>query len=250
MAEKILVSIVTPCLNSEKTIRKTIEAVLNQTYRNIEYWIMDGGSTDGTLSIIREYASDERLHLVSEKDEGIYDAMNKGIKQAKGQLIGIINSDDWYEEDAVAYMVSHYRPDEMTFQYGMLNEYNDVGCYMTWISYHNNIDNKTLPHPTCFVDRRIYEKYGLYDTDFPICADRELMMRCARKDDVVFVPHQKIIANFMDGGMSTNSRLAKKLSLEILELKHRYSLINDRTYRKKIFTTKMYYWLKSLMGKG
>lgn len=248
--EEILVSIVTPCLNSEKTIQKTIESVLNQTYYNIEYWIIDGGSTDETLAIIQRYAADKRLHFVSEHDEGIYDAMNKGIKRSRGQIVGIINSDDWYENDAAAYMAAHYKSDELLFQYGMLNEYNEVGCYMTWISYHNNIDNKTLPHPTCFADRRIYEKYGLYDINFPICADREFMMRCARKDDVIFVPHQKVIANFMDGGMSTNSKLAKKLSLEILELKYRYNLINERTYRKKIFTTKMYYWLKNLIGRA
>lgn len=252
MEEQILVSIVTPCLNAEKTIRKTIEAVVNQTYRNIEYWIIDGESTDGTLDIIREYLTDERVHLISEKDAGIYDAMNKGIKHATGQIVGIINSDDWYEPDAVAHMAAHYREDQMTFQYGMLNECNEIGCYMTWISYHNNVDNKTIPHPTCFVDRRIYEKYGCFDTGFRICADREFMMRCVRKDDIVFVPHQKVIANFLDGGMSTSSKAAKRLMLEIYEMKHRYGLISDKTFKKRKLATNIYYGLQRLknIGKG
>lgn len=250
MKEQILVSIVTPCLNSEKTIRKTIESVLHQTYENIEYWIIDGGSTDKTLAIVREYERDARLHLISEPDAGIYDAMNKGIRHAAGQIVGIINSDDWYEPDAAAYMAQHYDPERMTFQYGMINEFAGDRCYMTWISYHNNVDNKTLPHPACFVDKRIYDKYGGYDTGYRICADRELMMRCVRKEDVVFVPHQKVIANFLDGGMSTNSKAACRLMLEILQMKHAYGLISDRYFKKKTFTTKLYYRLKGIGGKN
>ena len=246
MGEQVLVSIVTPCLNSEKTIRKTIESVLNQTYKNIEYWIMDGGSTDGTLAIVKEYEQDGRLHLVSEKDAGIYDAMNKGIGRATGQIVGIINSDDWYEPDAVALVAAHYDPNKLTFQYGMLNEYAGKKCYMTWISYHNNVDKKTLPHPTCFVDRRIYEKYGMFDSSYTICADREFMMRCVRKDDVVFMPHQKVLANFLDGGMSTSSKASKRLMLDIWRMKHQYGLISDSYYQKKVLSTKVYYALKSI----
>ncbi len=93
------VSIVTPCLNSEKTIRDTIESVLYQTYKNIEYIIVDGSSTDNTVKIIKEYLPKfhGRMKFVSEKDNGIYNAMNKGIKMSSGNIIGIINSDDYYE---------------------------------------------------------------------------------------------------------------------------------------------------------
>lgn len=244
MENAILVSIVTPCLNAGKTIRKTVEAVLNQTYSNLEYWIMDGGSTDDTLEILKEYQNDTRLHVISEPDAGIYDAMNKGIAHTGGQIVGIINSDDWYEPDAVACMVEGYAEEKLTFQYGMLNEYAGDKCYMTWISYHNNVDNKTIPHPTCFVDRRIYEKYGTYDTNYRLCADRELMMRCVRKEDVVFVPHMKVIANFLDGGMSTNPKMRERLTLEILQMKRQYHLISEKYYKKKQFTTKLYYVLK------
>ena len=105
----ILVSILTPCYNSAKTIEKTLECIEKQTYTNIEYIIIDGGSTDGTLEIIDRHRSrlPEKLTVISENDNGIYDAMNKGIRLAKGELIGIVNSDDWYEHDTVEQAVAH-----------------------------------------------------------------------------------------------------------------------------------------------
>ncbi len=107
------ISIITPCLNSEKTIRDTMESVLHQTYKNIEYIIVDGGSEDRTLEIIHEYEHlfNGRLKYISEKDNGIYDAMNKGIRQSKGKLIGIIGSDDYYETDAVEKVAAHMTKD-------------------------------------------------------------------------------------------------------------------------------------------
>ena len=100
----MLVTVITPCYNSEKTIRRTIESVLNQTYKDIEYLIIDGASTDKTVEIAKSYeaAFEGRMHIYSEKDEGIYYAMNKGIGLAKGEIIGIVNSDDYYEPEAVA----------------------------------------------------------------------------------------------------------------------------------------------------
>ena len=98
----MLVTVITPCFNSEKTIRRTIESVLHQTYQDIEYLIIDGASTDKTVEIAKSYeeAFHGRMHIYSEKDEGIYYAMNKGIGLAKGELIGIVNSDDYYEREA------------------------------------------------------------------------------------------------------------------------------------------------------
>ena len=97
------ISIITVCFNSQKTIGRTFDSVLRQTYPNIEYLVIDGQSTDGTTDIIREYEPlfQGRMKWVSEKDEGIYDAMNKGIRMATGDLIGILNSDDYYEDNAV-----------------------------------------------------------------------------------------------------------------------------------------------------
>ena len=103
MKKDTRVTIITVCYNSEKTIRKTMESVLEQTYTNIEYIVIDGQSLDTTMQIVKEIAPlfGEWIKIISEPDKGIYDAMNKGIKLAKGELIGIINSDDFYEKDAV-----------------------------------------------------------------------------------------------------------------------------------------------------
>ena len=123
--QKTLVSIITVCWNSEKYIRDTIESVLNQTYKNIQYIIIDGKSTDKTLSIIDEYKErfGDRLTLVSEKDSGIYNAMNKGLALVKGELVGIINSDDYYELDAVEKMVEQYKLHGSGVYYGYCKVY-------------------------------------------------------------------------------------------------------------------------------
>ena len=117
-----LVSIITPCYNSEKTIEKTIKSVLGQTYKNIEYIIVDGGSSDSTIDIVKKYEMlfEGRMKVISEKDDGIYDAMNKGILNATGKLIGIVNSDDYYEADAVETVVKNMEEDEYQVLYGLL----------------------------------------------------------------------------------------------------------------------------------
>ena len=104
---ELLVTVLTPCFNSGRTIEKTLTCIENQTYKNIEYIIVDGGSTDNTLELIKRHRSrlPEKLTVISEKDNGIYDAMNKGIRLAKGHLIGIVNSDDYYEKDTVEQIV-------------------------------------------------------------------------------------------------------------------------------------------------
>lgn len=129
MTNMIKVSIITVVYNGVKNIEQTIKSVLHQTYSNIEYIVIDGGSTDGSLDIIKKY-SDSISYWVSEADKGIYDAMNKGISKATGDLIGIINSDDWYEPDAIMNMVTAY--EENTVLYGIIrticNE-NEVSLY-------------------------------------------------------------------------------------------------------------------------
>ncbi len=128
----MLFSIITVCYNSEKTIERTIKSVLNQTESNYEYIIVDGGSTDKTLDIVKNYedAFNGRLKYISEKDNGIYDAMNKGIGMAKGELIGLINSDDYYELDALENIKKEYEKleDEKKkhlVMYGFMRTVND-----------------------------------------------------------------------------------------------------------------------------
>lgn len=202
------VSIITPCFNSEKTIRDTIESVLNQTYKNIEYIIVDGGSTDGTVGIIREYypAFEGRMRYVSEKDKGVYDAMNKGIKMSKGALIGIINSDDYYEPDAVESIKEHMTDDKYQVIYGYCKVWNKGHLTKVLRNRHENLSDRMIPHPTCFVTREIYRDFGLFLTAFKITNDYELMIRLYKSNEVIFTQVNKVTANFREGGLSRDTK--------------------------------------------
>lgn len=235
---KYKVSIITPCLNSEKTIRQTIESVLNQTYKNIEYIIVDGGSTDGTLSIIQEYVPlfEGRLHFVSEKDDGIYDAMNKGIKMSHGCLIGIINSDDYYEYITVEEVVKRYKNGCDQIIYGYLNVDSGKRIPQVYKESHKNLKQTMIPHPTCFVTREVYKKYGLFLTSFKIASDYEFMLR-AYKNNVEFIHIPKVLANFRLGGISGQGRaLLEKNTVRLF-----YKCISIRQY---IIFLLQYYLMK------
>ncbi len=178
------ISIITICYNSEKTIKDTIESVLSQTYPDVEYIIIDGRSKDGTLDIVKKYSS-QIAEIISEPDKGIYDAMNKGIKKATGEIIGIINSDDFYcNKDIIATVVNQFKKTGVDACYGNIQyidrdniekkvrfwragEYRKEKLRSGWI----------MPHPAFFVKRSVYEKYGLFNLDFKIAADYELMLR-------------------------------------------------------------------------
>lgn len=216
--DNLLVSIITVSLNSEKYIGKTIESVLMQTYKNIEYIIMDGGSSDATLDIIKEYQNkfDGRLHWFSEKDNGIYDAMNKGIKIAKGSVLGIINSDDWYEEDAVSKAVYEFNKEpDIDITHGKLNIVDKDGNYkeeMTLLEdpYQHTFD-KFMPvcHPSVFVKKEVYREAGLFDLQFAIAADYDFILRCMKKG-FKFKYIASVIANYRQGGIS-NVNLKRSL---------------------------------------
>lgn len=199
----IKVSLITPCLNSEKTIRGTIESVLKQTYENIEYIIVDGVSTDGTISTIEEYMPlfHGRMRYVSEKDNGIYDAMNKGIKQASGDVIGIINSDDWYESDAVEQAVRCFEDTDADVVYGEMWIIDENGNR----EYHTFHSLFPL-HPSTFVKRRAYQMYGIYNINYRIAADRDLLLRFMTRQ-VQFEHIDAILANFRTSGISSTKNL-------------------------------------------
>lgn len=197
------VSIITVCLNSEKYIEQTIQSVLNQTYKNIEYIIIDGLSTDNTLKIIDKYKPmfGENLKLISEKDNGIYDAMNKGIKKATGELIGIINSDDWYEIETLKEVVSVSKKTPQAVIYGVVPFWNNNSITNITITSYKEPYNRPIPHPSVFIPTKVYKEYGLYDINYQMLADQDLLIRlCEKKVPFKFIP--KVLANFRLGGTS------------------------------------------------
>lgn len=203
VGENIKVTIITPCFNSEKTIENTIKSVVGQTYKNIEYIIVDGASTDSTIDIVNNYKNTyDNIILVSEKDRGVYDAMNKGIELASGEIIGIINSDDWYELDAVENIVKAYNNEKYVIYYGFTRILRNGVEDKIVLYSHNNLEKQMISHPACFVDTKVYRKYGSFDLKYKSSADYDFMLRM-KKENVDFIPVYNLLANFVLGGISS-----------------------------------------------
>ena len=181
------VSLITVTFNSSGTLRDTIESVLSQTYPDIEYIIVDGASKDNTIDTIQEYKPrfSGRLHWVSEPDKGLYDAMNKGIRMATGDVVGIINSDDFYHRtDIIAKVVETFKNKDVQAIYGDVRfvNPNNLDKTVRYYSSNNFSPNRFrygfMPaHPTFFTYRKYFEEFGYYKTDYKIAADYELLIR-------------------------------------------------------------------------
>lgn len=179
------ISLITVSYNSVKTIRDTFESVLSQTYSDIEYVVVDGNSVDGTLNLIKEYEVKfaGRMHWVSEPDEGLYDAMNKGIRKASGDVIGIINSDDLFcDALAIEKVISIFEKETVDAVYADLyyvDQYDVSKIRRRWITGEQRPFRKGWhpAHPTLFLHKCVYEKYGLFDLGFKLAADFEIMLR-------------------------------------------------------------------------
>ncbi len=209
------ISIITVCYNSEKYIRFAIESVLNQTYENIEYIIVDGKSTDGTVDILKSYESlfNGRMRWISEKDSGIYDAMNKGIAMATGDVVGILNSDDFYAKGSVIEKVAQcFQDKNVDAVYGDLlyvHAENSDRILRYWKSgrYKKNafMWGWMPPHPTVFVKKEVYEKYGDFNTDFSSAADYEFLLRVIHKEQIKLTYLPEILVKMRIGGESNRS---------------------------------------------
>ena len=233
----MLVSIITVCYNSEKTIEKTIQSVLGQTYPHIEYIIVDGKSTDDTMKIVENYREEfgGRIKVVSEPDQGIYDAMNKGIRMASGELIGMINSDDYYEADAVEIMVRHMPKESYAVLYGGMRSLIDgVEDSVTIVSPHF-LERRSMNHPSCFITKKAYEKYGMYDTQYCCVADYDLFLRYKKHTEIAFVPVYAIIANMRSGGASSTQRAF----FDLLDLQVHYGMISRHQRRVQRWKAKI-----------
>ncbi|MFN3916185.1 MAG: glycosyltransferase family 2 protein [Flavobacteriales bacterium] len=203
------VSIITVCFNSIATLEDTIHSVLGQSYSNIEYIIIDGASKDGTLGVLNRFA--DRIKFVSEPDKGLYDAMNKGIAMATGDLIGILNADDIYQdEQVISNIVKSLNDSDAIYGDLVYVDFNDTSKIIRyWKSgvYKENVFKKGWmpPHPTFFVKRKVYQKYGTFNISLRTSADYEIMLRFIHKHKIKLSYYPNIITRMRTGGQSNAS---------------------------------------------
>ena len=211
------ISIITITFNSAKTIQRALDSVQSQTYADIEHVIVDGASTDGTKELIETYAkAHKNVRWISEKDKGIYDALNKGIKLATGDIIGFLHSDDvFYSPDSIGQIAAAFEDEKVDVVYGDLQYCKGPKVVRRWKS--NDFNPCALkygwmpPHPTVYVRREVYQQVGEYDEWFRISADYDMMLRIFTAGyKSKYIP--KVLVCMETGGASnknTKARLSK-----------------------------------------
>ena len=239
MITDIKFTVITVTFNAESVLRKTIESVLNQSFLPFEYFIIDGKSTDKTIEIAQEYKESFedkgiRFYIQSEKDSGIYNAMNKGIKMATGDFISFLNAGDWYELDALEKVNAFFQLESFDLTYGGLHYINPNGSVINKMSKMDRfpVTSRHWNHPSMFLRREIYQQYG-FDERFRTYADFHLYTKL-RKKNVKIKVISEIIANFPADGVSTDVRFKKVLARG----REKYRIYRDNGYGR-------IYWLES-----
>lgn len=233
-------TVVTVAYNAEQVIRKTIESVLNQSYSPYEYIIVDGKSDDATLQIVDEYQEkfaqrNVRFRIISEKDTGIYNAMNKGVKLAAGDFISFLNAGDWYEKDALENINAFYQEEPFDLTYGGLHYINPNGTVTNKMSKddaHGIVTSRHWNHPSMFLSAELYKQYG-FNEKFRAYADFDLYLKM-RKKGVKIRVIDKVITNFVADGVSTNTNMKKVLERS----KEKYAAYRGNGYS-------IFYWMES-----
>lgn len=249
------ISVITATWNSGRTIGDTLRSVFNQSFTNVEHIIKDGGSKDNTLEICKnfeqKYYKDEckgrTINILSDKDKGIYDAMNQGVKAATGDVIGILNSDDFYTSDDVLARVAEEfeKNPELEAVYGDIHFVKDENlkkCTRYFSSRYFRpwaLRFGFMPaHPSFYVRREVYEKYGLYDLDFRTSSDFEMMVRLFVKEKIRSKYINKDFVTMRAGGESTAGLEAKrKVNRDIAG-----SLKKHGVYSNQLFQSLRYFW--------
>lgn len=226
ISKNIKISIVTPTYNSEKTIERTMNSILKQDYQNIEYVIVDGNSRDNTLQIINNYKDkfDDRgicFRMISEADKGISDAFNKGVKLCTGDIIGIINSDDWLEDNTLQIISDNYTENHSIYC-GHLNLYNNSEFIKTrksrpsflWLGMY-------IMHPTVFVKKEVYSRFN-FDENLKISMDLDFMLKATRIGKYKIKNIPLLLSNMELGGVSSDKN---KMKIEEMKVLKKYSSI-------------------------
>jgi glycosyltransferase involved in cell wall biosynthesis len=216
------ISVITVTYNSAATVKDTIESVKKQDYSNIEHIVIDGASTDGTTEILRAYP---HLQWISEKDRGLYDAINKGITMATGDIVGILNSDDFFPDDkVVSTIASAFENTSLDAVFGNIafvrphNLKKIVRLYSSRRFYPKKFTYGYMPaHPSFYAKKSCYEQLGLYQLDYKIAADYELLMRFIFKNKITYQYIDKILVYMRTGGVSNKNWLSRyTLNKEII----------------------------------
>ena len=205
------ISIITATYNSEKTLKDTLDSVLKQTYKDYEHIIVDGMSKDNTMQIVKEYEEkyDGKLKYISEKDTGLYDAMNKGIKMATGDIIGILNSDDMYANEKVLEDIANkFKESNCDGTYANLKFMDEETMskpQRIWKSPKGKIKNGWHPaHPTLYLKKEVYDKIGLFNLKYRIAADYDFMLRVMLDKNIKLEYIDKYLVYMRVGGTSTD----------------------------------------------
>ena len=243
-----LISIVTVCFNSERHLAQAMESVARQTYDDIEYIVVDGNSSDGTLDIIRSFEGrfGDRLRWISEPDDGIYDAMNKGIGVARGELVGLLNSDDAYAPDAVERIVSGWlRAGRPSAIYGDVEVMDEAGVTVR-LERASHVGPGDFPrempmcHQSLFVTADTYARLGGFDTRYRILGDYEFLLRMVRAKER-FARIDGPVARFRLGGACNSNTLDMNREREDIRVSYGASKIVERLIRlKHAFNMRLY----------
>lgn len=231
------ISIITVTFNSASTLRDTIESIIQQTYTDYEYIIIDGKSTDKTINIIQEYESklQNKLKWISEKDKGIYDAMNKGIALATGDIIGVLNSDDFYTtNDILQNIATTFKIYDVDAIYADVHFVNDSNLNKCIRYYSSKIFKRELmrfgfmpAHPSFYIKKKCINKIGAYDTSYKIAADFEFLLRAIYIHKIKTLYIKKNFVTMRIGGISTSGlpshRLIMKEHLKAFKKNHIYT---------------------------
>jgi glycosyltransferase involved in cell wall biosynthesis len=234
------ISIITVCFNSVKTIEETICSVITQTYTNFEYIIIDGGSTDGTLNILLKYKK-YITKIIVEKDNGIYDAINKGILLSTGDIVGCLNSDDSFTNNSILSLINEiFINPKIQMCWGDVNFLSHKGQVVRKYSSRNFNKNKLrfglMPaHPTFYCKKELFDISGLYRTDLKIASDFELILRFVTSD-YKYCYHPTIMVNMKIGGISTKGF---KSTLTIIKELY-FSCKQNRLYTNYLFLVLKY----------